>query len=429
MKIVNIVPGFGGTFYCGNCLRDSAFASTLRQSGHEAVMLPMYLPLTLNGGTINQDIPVFYGAVNIFLKQQFPFMRKMPSWLEKFFNSALILRLAARNSGSTRASGLVGLTESMLLGKEGNQFQELRELTDFLKIHEKPDIVHFSNALLIGLAKQVKEEVGVPVVCSLQDEDVWVDAMNEEHRKHIWNLLAEKARDVDAFIAVSQFFAGKMQKEMNIPDHKLHVVPIGIDPTLYAMGSPRLENKAIGYLSRLCEENGFGILIDAFILLKQRPEFRDVRLIATGGQTGDDKKFISAQIRKLKKAGIAGDLEILPDFSLNDLPHFFSKITVLSVPVLKGEAFGLYQLESLASGIPIIQPELGAFPEIVKATGGGQVYTPNTPLSLAKTLEDILPDNDKLLEMSRLGRVSIEQKYNSLKLTEQILNVYSSVIH
>ncbi|MEI7981105.1 MAG: hypothetical protein WCI71_05600, partial [Bacteroidota bacterium] len=73
MKIVNIVPGFGGTFYCGNCLRDSGFVASLRQAGHDAVILPVYLPLAMDGNSILTDIPVFYGAVNIYLKQQFPF--------------------------------------------------------------------------------------------------------------------------------------------------------------------------------------------------------------------------------------------------------------------------------------------------------------------------------------------------------------------
>ena len=171
MKIVNIVPGFGGTFYCGNCLRDSGFVSALRKAGHQAMILPVYLPLTINGDV--QDTPVFYGAVNIYLKQIFPLLRHMPGWMEHMLNSAPLLKIAASKAGSTRAHGLEELTESMLMGKEGQQGKELDELVHFLKHHEKPDVVHFSNALLLGMARQIKEEVGVPVVCSLQDEDVW----------------------------------------------------------------------------------------------------------------------------------------------------------------------------------------------------------------------------------------------------------------
>ena len=51
MKIVNIVPGFGGTFYCGNCLRDSVFARTLKKVGHDVVVLRIYLPLNAENAT------------------------------------------------------------------------------------------------------------------------------------------------------------------------------------------------------------------------------------------------------------------------------------------------------------------------------------------------------------------------------------------
>ena len=70
MKIVNIVPGFGGTFYCGNCLRDSGYTKSLIQLGHNAMMLPIYLPLNFNHDVKEGETPIFYGAVNIYLKQK-----------------------------------------------------------------------------------------------------------------------------------------------------------------------------------------------------------------------------------------------------------------------------------------------------------------------------------------------------------------------
>ena len=276
MKIVNIVPGFGGTFYCGNCLRDSGFVGAVRKAGHEAMILPVYLPLTIQGNV--HETPVFYGAVNIYLKQAFPLLRHMPGWMEHLLNSQPLLKLAAGKAGSTRAQGLEELTESMLMGQEGKQGKELDELVHFLKYHEKPDVVHFSNALLLGMAKQVREEVGVPVVCSLQDEDVWVDAMNEPYPAKMWNLLAEKANDVDAFVAVSRYFAGVMKTKMRLKDEKLHVVHIGVDPGQYEFHPFPPDTPAVGFLSRIYEENGFGILVDAFILLKTRPGFENLRL-------------------------------------------------------------------------------------------------------------------------------------------------------
>ena len=425
MKIVNIVPGFGGTFYCGNCLRDSGFVSALRKAGHQAMILPVYLPLTINGDV--QDTPVFYGAVNIYLKQIFPLLRHMPGWMEHMLNSAPLLKIAASKAGSTRAHGLEELTESMLMGKQGHQGKELDELVHFLKHHEKPDVVHFSNALLLGMARQIKEEVGVPVVCSLQDEDVWVDVMTEPYRVKIWNLLAEKARDVDAFVAVSNYFAGVMKSKMALPAEKVFVIPIGINPADYEFHSTPPDRPAIGYLSRIYEDNGFGVLVDAFILLKSRRGFENLRLHATGGMTGDDKHFFNEQLKKLQKAGLSSDIHVFENFLPEDLHTFFKSVSVLSVPVLKGEAFGLYQLEALASGVPLVQPALGAFPEIIEATHGGLLYEPNTPEALAASLASIINDRAGLQQLGANGRKAVEDKFNYSALTAEMIRLYQKI--
>ena len=47
MKIFFLTPGTG-SYHCGVCMRDNALARELHRQGHNAVMLPMYLPLTLD---------------------------------------------------------------------------------------------------------------------------------------------------------------------------------------------------------------------------------------------------------------------------------------------------------------------------------------------------------------------------------------------
>ncbi|MEI7983899.1 MAG: glycosyltransferase family 4 protein, partial [Bacteroidota bacterium] len=351
----------------------------------------------------------------------------MPHWMEHFFNSQTLLKLAAKKSGSTRARGLEELTESMLMGKEGFQRSELQALVDFLKHHEKPDIVHFSNALLLGMAGQIREEAGIPVVCSLQDEDMWVDAMDRERRADIWQLMAEKGKHVDAFVAVSDYFAAFIKEKMMIPSGKLHVIPIGVKPEAYTCSGPAMSPRAIGYLSRICPENGVGILVDAYIRLKSDKQFNDLQLHITGGMTGDDKSFFRDQMNKLKAKNILGDVHVFHDFSAGKLSEFFRLLTVLTVPVLKGEAFGLYQIEAMASGVPIVQPALGAFPEIIDATGGGVIYEPNTPVALAGKLAEVLSNEKMLLQMSATGRKSIEEKFNCTKITGKMVELYNQV--
>jgi len=427
MKIINIVPGFGGTFYCGNCLRDREFSYALKESGHEAVSLPIYLPLTIENGVIKSDKPIFFSAVEIYIKQKVPFLRNMPKWLEKLLNAPFILKFAAKKAGSTRADGLEEMTISMLNGNEGYQKEELQFLIDFLRDHEKPDVIHLSNALLMGVAKEIKKQLHIPVVCSLQDEDVWVDAMKPSYQQHLWDLLSEKGNDIDAFVAVSHYFAEFMKEKMRIPDEKMHVVHIGIDPSKYNYHQPNINIPTIGYLSRIYKENGFGVLVDAFIHLKTTTKYTNAKLNITGGLTGDDKRFVTKQIKKLKKANVFHDVAFIDDFRVEALNDFFKNLSLLSVPVLKGEAFGPYLLESLACGIPIVQPALGAFPEIIATTKGGFIYDPNTPEALAEKWVDVFNDQEALLKASKNGHDAILNTFNTKILTKRMITVYEKV--
>jgi len=428
MKIVNIVPGFGGTFYCGNCLRDSVLVKTLQSSGHESVTLPIYLPLTSAGNPIQTDTPVFYGAVNIYLKQNYKLFRHMPQWMEHLLDSGPILRFAASKAGSTRATGLEEMTMSMLMGSDGFQKEELQQLIDYLKHHEKPDIVHLSNALLLGLAEKLKNELKAKVVCSLQDEDVWVDVMKPSYREKVWKLMSDNARHVDAFISVSNFYTEVMKKKMKLPTAKVHTVHIGVDPSNYKVFTPSLNPPTIGFLSRMCEENGLAVLIDAFMELKSMPEFSHARLRLTGGMTADDKRFLHQQTKKLKKKGILHDLEILHEFRPEMLSTFFDGLSLMSVPVLAGEAFGLYQMEALSSGIPLVQPALGAFPEIIERTSGGITYSPNDGKTLALALAKMLGNPEQLVQMGKNGRASVENHFNNRVLTEKMIGIYEQML-
>jgi glycosyltransferase involved in cell wall biosynthesis len=288
-------------------------------------------------------------------------------------------------------------------------------------------VVHLSNALLLGLAYKIKNELGIPVVCSLQDEDVWVDAMYPHYQQRVWDMMSEKAKDVDAFVAVSAFFASVMEEKMRIPAHKLHTIHVGIDPDNYRFFEPDASKPVIGFLSRMNRENGFEIFVDAFIQLRQNPKYEGVKLRVSGGSTGDDQKFIKAQIKKLKNFSLMADVDFVEDYSKKGLHSFFDGLSLLSVPVLHGEAFGLYQLEALASGIPLVQPALGAFPEIIQATGGGVVYEPNTPGALAAKWEELLSNPTMLNKMSRQGRQAISEKFDINTLTDKMVAVYNSL--
>lgn len=428
MKVVHIVPGSGGAFYCQNCMRDNQLILALRAFGHDVKMAPMYLPLNVDVDGLMGDTPVFYGAINVYLKEKAPFYRHAPVWLERLLDSESLLQLASKKAGSTRAEGLEEMTLSTLRGEEGSQASELDHLVNYLNEHLQPDVVHLSNALLLGLAKRMKKDVGAAVVCALQDENEWVDPMRPEYRQKVWDLMAERAGDVDAFIAASRFYADKSIEHMKLPPEKVHVVYGGVDLRGYEQSPLSLDPPAIGYLCRMNEYFGLGVVVDAFLRLKKQAHFRNLKLYLTGGYTGDDKNFVHEMTKRIKRAGFWQDVEIWYDF---DKPHrieFLQKLSVLSVPVLVGEAFGAYQIEALAAGVPIVQPNIGGYPEFVEKTGGGLIYEPNDGEHLAAAISTLLNDPPTLKKMGRQGREAVYQKYSMQQMAKNIIDVYEKIV-
>ncbi len=427
MKVVQIIPGSGGSFYCGNCLRDSKYIESIRAQGLEVIIVPMYLPLFPKEEN-KEEIPVFYGAISIYLKQLFPVFRHAPKWVESMLNSKLMLKFASSMANSTRSKGLEDMTISMLLGEHGQQKEELEKMVDWLENHYKADVIHISNALLLGLARTLKERLKIPVVCSLQDEDVWVDGMDEGFKEKTWNLLREKAKDVDQFISVSHYFTSFMKEKLNLPADQITTLHLGVDPADYTFRNAAEKGKNIGFLSRLCEENGLDILVDAFILLKKMPGNEESKLLLTGGSTGDDTHFIAEQKRKIHHAELTDQVVFIHDFSAEKRNAFLDQVTLMTVPVKHGEAFGIYLTEAMAAGIPIVQPALGAFPEIVRDSGGGVIYEPNTPLALAKTMHALLVDQKMLKSLSTQARESIEKTFNIHALSKEMASIYELAV-
>lgn len=426
MKILQIIPGSGGSFYCGNCLRDSKYVVAIKQIDHEVTKIPMYLPLFEDERDLN-DIPVFYGAISIYLKQMSPIFRKAPKWFDRFLNSKRMLRFAAKKAGSTRATGLEDMTVSMLKGEEGKQHEELERMVSWIADHYKPDIIHISNALLNGIAPRLKKVLNVPIVCSLQDEDIWIDPMEDVYQKQSWDLMEANSEYIDAYIGVSDYYSKLILQKMNIPAEKVHSLHIGVDPSDYEYEENKPHPLNIGYISRMCYANGVDIVVDAFTFLKKMPGFEDVNLYLTGGYTGDDREILKKIKNTIQESGLSEQVIFEDDFEQEGRIRFFNNVSFITVPVRHGEAFGLYLLESMASGVPVIQPELGAFPEIINLAGGGETYSPNTPEHLANTWADLLNQPEKIQSLSKTGRKGVEEHFDIFVQAEKLIDIYKTL--
>lgn len=426
MKIVYIVPGTGGTFYCQNCMRDIELVRELRRQGHEVLMVPVYLPVLVDSDELSKGVPVFFGGINCYLQQKFALFRKTPRWLDKLFDTAWLLKGAAKKEGTTEAAGLGPMTLSMLQGPEGNQKKELDRMIAWLAEQERPDVVHLSNALLLGMAGAIKSRLNVPLLCSLQDEKPWLDAIDDPYNRLCWEAMGQRAGDIDAFVAVSRWYADEMMARVELPPDKVHVIHLGIQCDDVPQAPMTLEPPVIGYLSKMTESLGLGTLVDAFIELKQRPRLKKLKLRATGGQVGADVTYVKYLKRKLHKHGFDEDAEFLDEFDVEHRRAFIQSLSVMCVPNAEGEAFGLFIIEALAAGVPVVQPRAGAYPEIVEAAGGGVLYEGGAH-ALAAALEGLLLDADRARALGHQGREGVARSFSTRRMAADMIALYSKV--
>ena len=429
MKIAHITPSSGDTFYCENCQRDIALVTAMRKMEHEIILLPMYLPLNTDEKEIIQSAPIFFGGINVFLQQKLSLFRKTPRWLDKILDNPALLRWAGRKAGMTSAKDLAETTMSMLKGNHGKQVKELNRLIDWLAQEEnRPDVVTLSNVLLIGLTKPIKEKLGVPVLCLLQDEDGFIDGLGSPFAEQSWEIITELAREIDLFISVSKYYSDVMQEKLSLERDALEVVRMGIALDEYAHREKLPEVPTIGYLSRMCRERGLDTLVDAFIILKKNPKLQNARLRISGGARSDDAPFVNSLKQRLSSVGLINDVDFLPDFSKKARLEFLHSLSLMSVPEKQPVAYGLYVLEALASGVPVVEPAFGDFPELIELTNGGVLYKENNAPSLAKAIEPLLLDPDYAHKLGLQGREAVIKTLDVEINARRMVNIYEQIV-
>ncbi len=422
MRIAQLTPGTG-SFHCGSCLRDDALVRGLRALGHEVAQVPLYLPLVLD---TREELaapglaPLFFGGINVYLQQQSGLFRATPRWLDRLLDGPGLLRWASRRSGMAQAAGVGPLTVSMLRGRAGRQRKELERLAAWLH-EQRPDIVSVSNAMLLGLLDAVPK--GTPVVCSLQGEDGFLDSLPRRYRAQAWQLIRQRARRVAAFIAPSHHYKRLMQARLEVPEARVHVVANGIPSTDLTPAEVQPASPVLGFLARMCADKGLDRLVDAFIALHSRAPGSGLRLRIAGAQTRDDRAFVEAQLQKLAAAGLEREVDVLPNLTRAQKADFLRTLTVLSVPALYGEAFGLYVLEALACGVPVVQPRHAAFPELLEQLGGGLLYDHTDEDGLVGGLEELLLDPERARRLGATGREAVLARYTPASMAGELVRI------
>lgn len=418
--------------YCGNCLRDHALALAMRKLGEEITLVPTYTPLLteLDQGAEVKRGHVFFNGVSAFLQQHIPYLRKPRPFLDRMLSSPPIEAALTGVPVGTQAAGLGALTLSMLRGEEGNQAKELEALLQWLNKDLKPDVIHLSNILLVGMARRLREEVGVPVVCSLQSEDHFIDEIETAYRADCIDEIRTRAGELDGMIAVSTYCREAACKKYSLDRGLVDVILPGIPLEGHQPVSRDIDGGPvrIGYLARISPEKGLDRLCDAFFQLANREGGEELYLSAAGYFPGSSAAWFKDVARRVKESIVRDRVEFLGTLDRPQKLEFLSKLDVFSVPARRPEAKGLYVLEAMASGLPLVLPDRGSFTEIMARGGGGLLYDPDDDDALRSTLEVMTGSSGLRAKHGSKGRQAAEAYFNSERMAQETRDYYQGVL-
>lgn len=424
--------------FCGSCMHDNTLAKALRDHGTDVSLIPTYTPIRVDEENLSTD-RVFFGGINVYLEHRFRVWRYFPRWMTRWLDHPRVLTWATKKAVDNDAKNLGGLTVSMLDGEAGPQATQVDELATFLGRELRPDVVVFSNALLVGTLRRLKKEFSGPVFCLLQGDDIFLDGLPDPFRGQAIDRIRERGQLFDGFIVHSEFYKQAMSDMLGISPDRIHCIPLGIDVSNHD-GKPRefpgAEDVAdsgatasqqplrIGYFARICPEKGLHQLVAAFKRIHQT--FPNARLLA-GGYLGPRDADYFQQL-KTDAESLGGQFEYIGSPSDHaGKVEFLKSLDIFSVPTEYKEPKGISILEAMANGVPVVQPAHGSFVEMLAATNGGLLFEPGNIGDLATKLAQLLTDTSLRIRLGTQGQQAVRESYNLQAMTSRSLALFETV--
>ena len=430
MRILSITAGAAG-MYCGSCTRDNALARELLALGHDVTLLPVYTPTRPDEPNVSRPC-VLFGGVSVYLQQHAPIFRKTPRLLDRLLDSPRVIQALSSRAISTDAQMLGSLTISMLQGKQGVLRREFDKLVDWIRTEPLPDVINLPNTLFVALAAPLRRAFNRPICCTMQGEEFFLDGLVPPYREEALALIRNQVASVDRFIAVGEYCAAFMSEYLNIPRARISVVPLGISMDGYprsarAAGRPEGDPVRIGYLARIAPEKGLHLLADAYVRLRRRTGRAPIRLEAAGYLARAHRPYLASVRRTLERADLAHEFVYHGEVDREGKLAFLRGLDVLSVPATFDEPKGMFVLEAMASGVPVVQPRRGGFIEIVERTGGGLLVERDDPDALADGLYALSSNPALRASLADRALRGVRAHYTVAESAARLLDVYTAV--
>jgi glycosyltransferase involved in cell wall biosynthesis len=290
-------------------------------------------------------------------------------------------------------------------------------------------VISLPYTLLLGLAKPIKELFGQPILCTLQGEDLFLEGLQEPYRSESKKLIKDNLEYIDAFISVSEYYADFMPGYLGIPRNKIQVVPLGINFHGFEKKQPANSGVfTVGYFARIAPEKGLRELADAYRRLRKNGSLENSRLEVAGYLGPEHRQYLEDIQAEMKQAGLESEFTYHGVVDREQKIAFLQSLDLLSVPATYDEPKGIFLLEAMGCGIPVVQPRRGGFTEIVERTGGGLLVAPDDVDSLAEGILKLAKDRPLAERLGVQGFENVREYYSVQRMADRAVEVYTSTL-
>jgi glycosyltransferase involved in cell wall biosynthesis len=151
-------------------------------------------------------------------------------------------------------------------------------------------------------------------------------------------------------------------------------------------------------------------LVDAFVRLAGDNERLTLHVAGWLGET--NRGYLEEQERKIDQAGLRDRYEYHGSPDLDQKVRFLKSLDLFSVPTDYEDPKGLFVLEALAAGVPVVQPQHGAFCELLESTGGGKTFEPGNIESLCAAIGNLHDDDEFRKKLGETGRQRVLEHHS-----------------
>lgn len=295
------------------------------------------------------------------------------------------------------------------------------------------DLVHDNQCLGSGLLGLMRD--GWPLAATLH-HPITVDRdLDLAHTKNPWRRVTMRrwygflemqmrvARRIPRLVTVSASSKRDIVEQMRVPEDRLHIVPVGVDPAIFRPmpGVARVKGRIMTTASADVPMKGLTPLLEA--LAKLRVEREDAHLVVIGRPK--DRSRTPALIEQL---GLDDAVTFVSKVPQERIVELYAEAELAVVPSLY-EGFSLPAIEAMACGVPLVATTGGALPEVV-GTDGETALTvpPGDPSALASRMLTLVADADLRARIGDAGRRRVLERFTWRKTAEGTVDNWRALL-